>query len=68
MKAAQVWTVNVVYEFPRPKVHLTKSCGDSVIDSMVVSAIGNLPKDDPYRLPAGQETIDIVAPIVLYPR
>ncbi|WLI46876.1 hypothetical protein PSH84_08390 [Pseudomonas beijingensis] len=70
--AGQTWTVNVLFRFSagsqKPKVYLAKSCGDPGLDTAVVSALHLLTMKDPYMVPAGQETFDFVAPVVLSPR
>lgn len=69
--SGQTFTVTVLYRFragePRSKTYLVKSCGDSVIDSLVVSALDGLPMRDPYLVPAGEDIPTIQVPIVLMP-
>lgn len=69
--SGQTFTVTVGYQFkagqPYPKKYLVKSCGDPVIDSLVVSALRGLRVDDPFLVPAGKDIPVIQAPIVLQP-
>lgn len=64
-------TVKVLYRFPagrtRPDAYLTQSSGNPQADAVVVKALDKLPMDDPYLMPFGQPTPDIVAPVVLMP-
>jgi hypothetical protein len=69
--SGQTFTVTVLYRFtagqPRSKAYLVKSCGDPVIDSLVVSAVDGLPMQDPYLVPAGEDIPTIRVPVVLVP-
>ncbi|CAN1596927.1 sel1 repeat family protein [Pseudomonas sp. B21-028] len=71
-QAGQTWTVKVLYRFstgrPNPEVYLAKSCGDPNVDTIVVSALRDVAMKDPYLTPVDQETLDFMAPIVLFPR
>lgn len=66
---AEAMTVTVSYRFPadqgRPTVSLYESSGDSRVDDIVLRALDKLPMVDPYMVPAGKPTPDVVAPIVL---
>ncbi|UOP10762.1 tetratricopeptide repeat protein [Pseudomonas palleroniana] len=69
--SGQTFTVTVLYRFtagqPRSKAYLVKSCGDPVIDSLVVSAVDGLPMQDRYLVRAGEDIPPIQVPIVLMP-
>ncbi len=67
----QILTVTVLHQFKAgqryPKTYLAKSCGDPVVDSLVVSALRSLRMDDPFLVPAGKDIPPMKAPLVLTP-
>lgn len=69
--SSQSFMVTVIYQFEagqsRAKAYLVKSCGDPVIDALVVSAVNGLSMDDPYLMPKGEHTPSIQVPIILRP-
>jgi hypothetical protein len=69
--SGQTAEVTMLFEFkagqPYPKTYLAKSCGDTLIDRLVVLALRRVRMDDPILVPSGKDIPDILAPILLGP-
>ncbi len=69
--SGQTAKITVLFEFkagqPYPKTYLAKSCGDTVIDRLVVKALRRVRMVDPLLVPSGKDIPDILAPIALGP-
>ncbi|NVZ50117.1 sel1 repeat family protein [Pseudomonas sp. B6002] len=69
--SGQTFTVTVLYQFAvgdtRSKAYLVKSCGDPMIDNLVVAAVDRLSMKDLYLTPGGKGAPSIQVPIMLVP-
>lgn len=67
--SGQTFMVTVLYQFaagePRSKAYLVKSCGDPMIDNLVVAAVSGLSMNDPYLTPGREGAASFQVPILL---